>query len=505
MKVVSAHQMAYIESLACRDGASESEFMEEAGTGIALAVNDFIDSRGLDHEIILLCGKGNNAGDAYIAGLHLIKLGYEVTAYQIAPINNCSSLCQQGHYRFVSEGGSARELTYIEDFSFPTNGIIIDGIFGTGFSGEVKDPYFSIIKKANESKLPIIAIDTPSGLNGDTGEVHDIAIVAAATTFLGLPKTGFFLKQGWSHVGKLLYIDFGLPKEYVEETEFDFIMLSTDIVKPLLPPIKNNWHKYERGYVIGLAGSPGMPGAAVLSSWSALNGGAGIVRLLYPEGMETELSAIPYELIKTSYNHENYDEIVNLLNEASAFFIGPGLGRKNTTKILLQKILPHLIKPCVIDADALTLIADSDIKFPEKTILTPHKGEMQRLLKSEKIQNIDSEFLKTCQKYSEDNKITLILKGGTTFIFHPDKPIMVNARGDPGMATAGSGDVLTGLLTALLAQGMIPHEAAILGVYLHAIAGEFAAYDKSSYCITAGDIIDRFPEAFLFKNTESNI
>jgi NAD(P)H-hydrate epimerase len=288
-----------------------------------------------------------------------------------------------------------------------------------------------------------------------------------------------------------------LGQEYIDIAESNMIMLTNEVVKPLLPPIIRNRHKYQRGLVVGLGGSPGMPGASVMSSMSALESGAGIVRLLHPKGMETELSASPAELIKIPFEHSmNETFLLEHLNKASATFIGPGIGRSPQTKDMLKKILPSLEKPCVIDADALTLLAELDIPFPKQTILTPHKGELLRLLKVPAPDSLNLSFLKTCQEYADTKKVTLLFKGAPTFIFHPDEIVRVNPTGDPGMATAGSGDVLTGLLAALLAQGITPHEAACLGVYLHGLAGEFAAKDLTSYCMTASDLMNYFPDAF---------
>lgn len=494
MKVISPKQMTYMESKAYKNGASEDDFMEEAGSGVALVALDYAEKHDLDRLAILLCGKGNNAGDAYVAGIHLIHLEYEVFALQIAPIAECSPLCKKNYERFLAEGGRLVE-TLTE---FPKNGIIIDGIFGTGFRGTALDTYATIIQLANESGLPIIAVDIPSGLNGETGHVEGAAIIAVETAFLGLPKTGFFLNQGWDCVGKLRYVDFGLNRQYIEEADSELVMLTEELVKPFLPPIKRSRHKYEAGYVVGLAGSSGMPGAAILSSTAALRGGAGIVRLLHPDGMQGELAASPYELIRESFHYENTNVVLDLINKASAVFIGPGMGRSEQAVELLRAVLPNIAKPSVIDADALTLLAQENIDLPKNATLTPHHGEMARLLNMPSKPVIDREFLKICQDYCEKKEITLVLKGGPTFILHPGEAIMVNPIGDPGMATAGSGDVLTGLIAALLAQGIIPKHAAPLAVFLHGIAGEHAALEMTSRGIIASDLIFHFPEAFKF-------
>ena len=494
MKVITPGQMSDLEALAYKNGSSESDFMEEAGNGIALAVQDFIETSSLNHAAILLCGKGNNAGDAYVAGIQLLHLEYEVVAIHPIPISECSPLCRQNYERFVHEGGRVYKSF---DRPLPA-GVIIDGIFGTGFKGMVDEPYLSLIKAANASRLPIISIDIPSGLNGETGIAGGEAIVATETIFLGLPKRGFFLNEGWNYIGKLRYVDFGLPKEHLSEVNTDLVMISEEIAIPLLPPIKRNRHKYEAGYVVGLAGSPEMPGAAILSATAALRGGAGIVRLFYPEGMRAELVAAPFELIFTSYTPEQSEAILAQMNRASSVFIGPGLGTSEAIKKLLRFLFQHLEKPCVIDADALTILAEENLPLPKQTVLTPHYGEMMRLLKSSDRSHLTVDFLKQCLDYAVKKQATLVLKGGPTFIFKEGSPMLVNSTGDPGMATAGSGDVLTGLIAALLAQGLSCKDAACLGVYLHGLAGEHAAADLTSYGVCASDIIYRFPEAFKF-------
>lgn len=494
MKVVSAHAMAALETLAYQVGYHEKDFMENAGQGIALATERFIQKNNLSHQIWLLCGKGNNGGDAFVAGYYLLELGYQVTAIQLDPLDHCSALCQENGRRFLNKG----KLTDQIDFS-PGKGVILDGIFGTGFRGEVTSPYDALIDAANHSNLPILAIDIPSGLNGSTGESGKCVIQATETLFLGLPKSGFFLGRGWNVVGRLQHIDFGLPKHVIDASLADFEMLTEEDVANLLPPIIRNRHKYQAGCVIGLAGSPTMPGAALLSSLAAFRGGSGMVRLLYPKGMETELAASPFELIKIPYVYGQVEEMISMMKKAAAAFVGPGLGRSEQIRELLQNILPSLDKPCVIDADALFYLPNQTFPLPSHTILTPHTGEMQTLLKSDDRLTLNADLLKICQEYAEEKRATLILKGAPTFIFHPGHPIFVNPTGDPGMATAGSGDVLTGLLASLLSQGLECHEAALLGVYLHGLAGQLANWDRgTSRGMMAADLIAHLGKAYAF-------
>ncbi len=322
-----------------------------------------------------------------------------------------------------------------------------------------------MIERANASTLPIMAIDTPSG-----GMIQ-----ASETLSLGLPKTTLF--ENWECVGRLSIHDFGLPQKYIDQAEEAFNLITTI----QLPKIKRTRHKYEAGYVVGVGGSPGMPGAAILSSFAALRAGAGIVRLFHPAGMEAELAAAPPEIIRCSYRDSQ--PIVEALKKADALFIGPGLGLQ--AHELLRELL-RTTTPCVIDAEALTLIGTYRFKLPPLAIITPHGGEMKRLLQEGE----------TPQQFADVNDVIVVLKGAPTYIFSPHRKPFIMARGDPGMATAGSGDVLTGIIAAFLAETKDPLLSAQLGTYMHGVAGEIAASYLTSYSLVASDITEALPEAF---------
>lgn len=499
MKVVTSSEMSRLESEAFEKGAKEETFMEAAGHGVASFVQSFIHDNELARVVTLVCGKGNNGGDAYAAGRLLHREGYAVTAYQLGSITECSELCQQNHYRFIGEGGFVKEINSAADCRFPANGVILDALFGTGFHGAAKGLFASCIESANGSHLPIIAIDIPSGLNGESGEVAGACIHAQVTLFLGLPKTGFFLREGWNNVGRLFGVDFGIDEQILNGAHADFDLLTSDLLRPLMPRYRRTGHKYQAGLVVGLAGSPGMPGAAMLASYAALRSGCGLARLLHPEGMEVELAGAPYELVRLPYRFDEADSILHAMNEARAAFVGPGIGRKNEVRRLIASLLPKITCPVVIDADALTIIAEDKIPYPPVAVITPHLGEMCRLLGEKKPEGLTKEFCDLCQEYVDSKKVTAVLKGAPSFIFHPQEIPLVSSSGDPGMATAGSGDVLTGVIAALIAQGMQTRDAAALGTYLHGVAGERAAEQQSSYCMIASDIIEYLPEAFLWE------
>jgi len=496
-KVVAANEMARIEGLAYAKGAIERDFMENAGRGIAAHVEEYIKQHKVDKHVVLLVGKGNNGGDAYTAGKRLIERGYTVVALHLFSLDSCGPLCQEQHRAFKQMGGAVEFLHQEKKLSFPSTGIILDGLVGTGFKGKAEGILSFAIEAANASKLPIIAIDIPSGVNGNTGEVGTIAIKADLTIYLGLPKIGFFIGQGWNHIGKLVGADFGLSEEFIAQAKAQAYLLNEEILPALLPPIEKNRHKYQAGYVLAIAGSKEMSGAALLSTSSVLRAGAGIVRLFYPFGMEVELAKAPYELIKEGWDFKHFERIEEESKRAKAALIGPGLGRSKIVKNMLKQLLKKTSLPCVIDADALYFLAENPSwVFPEQALLTPHHKEMERLLGDEHQPKNDLELHSLCQQFVEKKKTTLILKGGPTCIFDHRGPPLFVLRGDPGMATAGTGDVLTGILAALLAQKLPLREAAILGVYLHGRAGEIAASKKTSYSLIASDLIENLSEAF---------
>jgi hydroxyethylthiazole kinase-like uncharacterized protein yjeF len=480
-KIVTSEEMQRLEKRAVAAGHSAARFMDEAAKGIAAITKEFIEQLNLPKKIILLTGKGNNGSDAYTAGALLCKKGFSVLAISAFPLKECSLLCRERYDYFIKSGGKVVPLS---NAALEGYGVILDGLVGTGFKGKASGPLAKAITWANQSDLPILALDIPSGLNGTTGEVGSVAIEAVGTIFLGLPKIGFFLEKGWDHVGDLAGVDFGLPEKFIEEAKEEALLL--DPASLHLPPMRRSRNKYEAGYVLGIAGSPQMPGAAALASAGVLRSGAGIVRLFSMPGTPTDPLLV--EVI-----HEEYDlkKIQEESKRAAAYFVGPGLGRTPAVEKLLKQLLTTLHLPTVIDADALYFLAKNPkAKLPKNSILTPHQGEMEKLLKKKP-------SLKTCQAYVEKHKATLVLKGAPSIVFHPGKKPLVIAYGDPGMATAGSGDVLTGIIAGLLAQKMSPSEAAALGVYLHASAGEIAGLNLTSYCMIASDIMKYLPQAFI--------
>ncbi len=489
-KVIAAKEMQRIEKASIEAGANDESYMKQAAYGIAAEAMAFAERLERKKEVSLLIGKGNNGGDALAVGCYLLDKGFKVLVHLSCSLEETSPLSQKFGTRLFEKGGELRpKLT--------DRGIILDGLFGTGFSGEPTDRFRELIEAANHSLSPIIAIDIPSGVNGNTGETGSLCIHATHTVYLGLPKVGFFLGEGYNHIGTLSAVDFGMDPKYLEQASECGYLLNEQEVSKLKPIIKRNRHKYQAGYAITVGGSTGMSGAPVMTATGALRCGAGMSRLFYPKHIQGEIATYPIEVIKTPWEGEEIAEILEEADRAGVAIIGPGLGRKKGTGALLDRLLAALSIPLVLDADALHYLSTlSDYRFSRPVMLTPHHGEMLKLLKRAKPYENPRDLVTATQQYAKEKNCTVVLKGAPTWIFHQNLQPVIICRGDPGMATAGSGDVLAGMLGGLVAQGLEMHEAAVFGVYLHAVAGEFAAKARTSYCLLASDLLQFMPKAF---------
>jgi len=490
-KVVSATEMARVEGLNSEGPSSAERYMWLAGAGVVKEVER---KKGEEKKVTLLIGRGNNGGDGLVAGSLLRRQGYHVVGYVICPMEEMSILAQKQRKRFVEEGGVVREIQGMDPRQLSLEGVIVDGLFGTGFRGPLQGFILELIRYVNRSACFVVSIDIPSGLNGDTGRVDPIAIRADKTVCLGLPKFGLFLEEGCQYVGELCYVDFGLSVCDLDEMRGCAYLVDEVGLARSLPVPSLTQHKYQAGYVIAVAGSQGMGGAAMLSTLAAFRSGAGIVRLFYPQGMEGELVAAPYELIKSSYTYQKVEPILKESGRAGACLIGPGVGRSDETKRFLFRLLSELSLPLVIDADALYALEGRYSSLKVSAIMTPHHQEMRKLLDKDSSTHLD--LIEGCQSFADECEVVIVLKGMPTYLFSPRSlPILIR-RGDPGMATAGAGDVLTGVIAALLAKGLSLKEAAALGVYLHALSGEFAARKKGSHFVMASELICHLSQAF---------
>lgn len=477
--VVSANEMRRLEALAIERGGSEEAYMEEAGKNIALSLLKTIEKENFEKRVLLVVGKGNNGGDAFSAGRYLLEAGIQVHAICPFEVQKRSKLNQKNEQRFLQAGGNFKSVT--DDFS-QFRGVILDGLLGTGFKGNLDTKLESLIEKVNKSLSYIISIDIPSGLDGNTGEVKSFAIQAHETISLGLYKSGYFLKEGINHVGKLKNVSFGLSKQDLAEAKPYTYLVSREFGKNLFLKPKRNRHKYEAGYVLGFAGSTLFKGAPKLAGLASLLSGAGIVRVMH----QGEIGECPYSLITEEFSLGSWRAEAK---RASSFFFGPGISTLENGKALFRTLLGEVKAPLVIDADALIF----DFVYPEGAVLTPHRGEAIRLLGLESKTSEESLF-EAIQKYVEETNTILVLKGAPTWIFSKNELPLVLPFGDPAMAKAGMGDVLTGVIAGLMAAKIAaPRNAAILGVLMHSLAGEKGALQKGPYSLLAEDVLKFIP------------
>ncbi len=496
--IVTPDEMRQIEQRAIDAGVSVDSLMEEAGSRTADVIIDLVEANALAKSALIICGAGNNGGDGYVVARQLLSCGFSVVVFQQGALDP-ASLTKKQRRRYEARGGKV-----LEKFISPKDGVIVDALFGTGFHGRQKEETIELIQAINRAAVPVISVDVPSGLNAHNGSVEDVAVTATITCTMECPKTGFFLGEGWNHVGKVLSLPIGLSKPLLEFSPKLSLLEEKDVL-PLMPKIVRNRNKYTSGHVVGIAGSHGMAGAALMTSFAALRSGAGIVHLLHPDEYSLEFVGQPLEIVRVAYKKEDISLIKNWLDKAAGIFLGPGLGLGERQDALLDAIWPSCQgKKMVLDADGLTWLAKTKQRafgpLPH-AILTPHLGELLRFFDQKEEVTLD--FIQKVKEFVDSNQTNLILKGGPTFLFSHGKTPLVLMQGDPGMATAGAGDVLTGILTALLSQGLEADKAMLLGSYLHGLAGEKAARDETSYSMTATSLIAKLPEAFKLTVTQN--
>lgn len=447
----------------------------------------------------IFAGQGNNGGDALALARMLLHTGFPVSVTLIQS-GSLSPDCEINRDLLISQFPST--LTQIDTgFIAPevTNDtIIIDGLFGSGLSRPLSGVFAQTVQWMNQSGCRVISIDIPSGLSGEENKMADKAVIVKATVTLSLqfPKLSFLLAENNQYVGKLEVLDIGIHPEAIEKTSSNFFYLEEKDINPLLKKRTKFSHKGTYGHALIVAGSRGMAGASVLSSKAALRCGAGLVSVHGPAGNRIILQTAIPEVIYSSDSSENTTTHVDSFENYTAIAIGPGIGTHVETADMLREFLIKSDNPCVIDADGLNIISmQKDLlqHIPKNSILTPHPKEFERLFG---VSNSAYERVMKAQQVSKIYGVIIILKGAHTLIALPSGNLYFNSTGNPGMATAGSGDVLTGMLVSLLAQGYIPEDAAKAGVFLHGRAGDLALSRESEESMVAGDIISCIGEAF---------
>ena len=502
MKFFTTSQIRQLDQFTIEnEQISSINLMERAAQVLYLEVLRKVES---DQSVLIFAGPGNNGGDALAVARMLLQSTLQVQVI-LLHTGKLSADCETNQERLFAKFPTALS-TQSDRFEAPVieqNTIIIDGLFGSGLTRPLSGIYAEAIHWINKSGCKVFAIDIPSGLQGEEniplapkGE-QDIAIIEADYTFsLQFPKLAFLLPENAEYVGKWTILDIGIHPKTIAETDSNFYYLEKTDVQLILKPRSMFSHKGTFGHAFIVAGSKGMAGASVLSSKAALRSGAGLVTVHGPECNRTIVQTVVPEVIFQSDVETDFSSDLLSIEPYSAIAIGPGIGKQPETATMIRKFLKNATKPCILDADALNIIGEDKelLQFiPKNSILTPHPKEFERLFGG----CVNSyERIKKASDMARKLGVIIILKGSHTLIATPDGKMYFNSTGNSGMATAGSGDVLTGILVGLLAQGYTPEETAKLGVYLHGRAGDLALKEQTEESLIAGDIICHIGEAF---------
>lgn len=446
----------------------------------------------------IFCGMGNNGGDGLVIARLLKEHGFSVQAWLVHHSDKASedNLANQPHYPEL------QHIHSLADFpSIDAEGVVVDAIFGTGLSRPVEGWTAGIIHKINDQRgrHTIVSIDMPSGLMADKPTGHAPCIHARYTLSFQFYKLAFMLPENADKAGQVVVLEIGLHPDYITQVQTRFHVVDKHIVRTIYQPRDPFAHKGTYGHSLMIAGSYGKMGAALLSVRACLRAGAGLVTAHIPRcGYEIMQTAVPEAMCETEdTQHINTRFHETVKDSYATIGIGPGIGTEAATAKALEKLLSQYEKPMVLDADALNIISTYPFllhKIPHSSILTPHPKEFERLFGATEDQFGRLELLSS---KARELQLYILLKGRYSAMACPDGAVYFNPTGNPGMASAGSGDVLTGILTGLLSQGYTPKAALLLGAWLHGLAGDLAADDISEESLIAEDIINYLGQAWL--------
>lgn len=461
----------------------------------------------------IFAGRGNNGGDGFVIGRYLMEKGIMTTIFLLSTRDKLTGDARANMFlaQKLVEKTPGAKLIEIPDANIlarQKNNILhqdlfVDAIFGTGLNSDVRGFYKEVIELMNGSKKPVFAIDIPSGLNSDTGEVMGVAVKARATATFAFAKAGHILHPGNQHTGDLEIIDIGIPGFIVKDEDPNLFLMEPRDIAPLFSPRKFESHKGSFGHLLVIAGSPGKTGAAALCANAAMRSGTGLVTLgvaqsLNPilEPQVTEPMTVPLpETTGGCLSEASLAPIQTLLKDKQALALGPGLGTGTATQTLVKKLVQETLVPLVIDADGLNCIAGSLELFKSRkapTILTPHPGEMARLTKKT-TKEIQADRRGIATQFALEYQVVLVLKGAQTLVCCPDGKTFICPAGNPGMASGGMGDVLTGMIAGFIAQGFTAEEASMAGVFIHGLCGDFLA-EKTRFGFLASDMLPAIPK-----------
>ena len=506
MKLVTASEMRELDRRAIQDlGIPSLVLMENAGrTTYQILRQEF---PGLQGEVAVVAGRGNNGGDGFVVARYLANAGIPVAVFLLGPEEQVSGDARVNLEILAHLGVEVVEVLTEADLNpfihrLAKAGLIVDALLGTGLNSPVTGLMAALIERLNHLRAPVLAVDIPTGLSADTGEVLGVALKARVTVTYGWPKLGQVLPPGRDYAGRLWQVDIGIPPILAREAKVS--LAEAREMRAVLPPRPCGSHKGNFGHLLVLAGSIGKTGAAALAAGAALRAGAGLVTLGVPASLNDILEVklteamtlpLPEAAAARALGKAAWAPIAEFVNEKFTVALGPGIGTHPETRELVGRLVHDLACPMVIDADGINnLAADTSVlkDAAGPRILTPHPGEMARLV-GLTTPEVQARRLDLARETATKFGVTLVLKGAQTVVAAPDGRASLNATGNPALASGGTGDVLTGLIGGFLAQGLAPWDAARLGVYLHGLAADFFVSRRGPRGMIAGDLLAIFP------------
>lgn len=506
--IVTPEQMRELDRRTIQDvGMPGIVLMELAARGVMLEVEAILGGRIVGTRVAVFCGGGNNGGDGFAVARRLLNAGAEATVYLVAERAKIQGDAKANMEIYEKLGGRVLEVTDRKNLEkIPPVDLIIDALLGTGLRGGADGLVAEAIETINVLQAPVVSVDIPSGVNGATGYAEGPAVRADITATFGEIKVGHIVSPGIDLAGRISRVDIQIPPKFVMETEVPLYLVEPADVYEMLPERHLSTHKGDVGKVLVVAGSVGMTGAAELASKATLRSGAGMVKVATAKsaqailaGRSAEVMTIPVADTENGSIAAEAEETIDEAREwADVEVIGPGLSLNPDTIKWIEQHVEDLPLPTVIDADglnALAQLAGSLENLKERdVVLTPHVGEFARLT-GKTSQDIAMDRLGSVRDFARKKGVTVVLKGVPTLIAGPEGPVYAVLAGNPGMATAGMGDVLTGAIAGFLAQGLAPREAAITAVTVHGLAGNLATDELGSRGIVAGDVVEKLPLA----------
>lgn len=508
MKVVTPTQMSEVDRICINEiGIPGIVLMENAALKVMDEIKGCLGSIEGKH-IVLLAGKGNNGGDAFAVARHLFNKGAEVQVFLFSKQGDVNGDAKTNLDILKAIGVAVCET--ITDASVETvekavhaSNLVVDGIFGTGLKREVSGVVWLVIDAVNASRKTVISIDIPSGICGETGRILGNCIRADRTVTFGLPKLGLIIHPGCDYVGRLSVADIGIPAKVIQGTDSRTNIITKESVRNLIPRRFSNSNKGSYGKILFVTGSRGMTGAGCLAGKAALRSGAGLVYLGVPESLTSVYGTVVPEAVTVPLQEQTpgllskecIPQLGEWMKKVSVAAVGPGLGARDDVADIVAYMIRHAQIPMILDADALNAVAQNveilkDLRT--KAVITPHPGEMSRLT-GITIQDVQNNRIEIAREYSAKWGVIIVLKGAKTIVACPDGRVYINTTGNSGMATAGTGDVLAGIISGLTAQGADLEAASIAGVHIHGLAGDRVAGEKGEYGLIAGDLVEEIP------------